>query len=134
MGLRLKGCGPFGFLRSRLCGPQGTNSLWARSGPKIGEIRSSHGCTWAWVNLIFHRVGQGSFGFGSLDLVFIYTCTVYRFEKAKKIDDSFSQVSLSLLPLSPAILHASGARNPRVSCRQSIKGKKGREALAPSPL
>ena len=59
---------------------------------------------------------------------------LYSLEEAKKIDDSFSQVSLSLLPLSPAIFYAPGARNPRVSCRQSIKRKKGREALAPSPL
>ena len=85
MGPRLKGCGPFGFLRSRLCGPQGTNSLWARSEPRIGEIRSSHGYIWTWVNLVSHRVGQGSFGFGSLDPVFIYTCTVYRLKKTKKI-------------------------------------------------
>ena len=59
---------------------------------------------------------------------------LYRLIKPRNTRNHFSQVSLSLLPLSPAIFHAPGARNPRVSCRQSIKGKKGREALAPSPL
>ena len=43
-------------------------------------------------------------------------------------------LSLSLLSLSSAILHASGARNPRVSCRQVQIRKERREALAPSPL
>ena len=61
-------------------GLKGPTLYGVRYGPRIGEIRSSHGCTWAWVNLISHRVGQGSFGFGSLDPVFIYTCTVYRLD------------------------------------------------------
>ena len=135
MGPRLKGCGPFGFSRSRLCGPQGTNSLWARSGSRIGKIRSNHECTWTWVNLISHRVGQGSFGFGSLDPVFIYTCTLHRFDEAKEIQNSFSQVSLSLFSLSLQPFSTPQEQETLgFLAARSIKGKKSKKALAPSPL